>query len=169
MRSDIRSSFGRTDRTADGVPLTIELTLVSATTCAPLAGRAVYLWHCDRTGRYSLYSSGVTNQNYLRGVQEADANGAVSFTSIFPGLLLGPLAAHPLRGVSEPGGGDDVANKIATSQLALPQAACDRLRHRRSTRPSVDEPSRSRSRRTTSSATAHRWSSRRSRARRYSG
>jgi len=51
--------------------------------CAPLAGGAVYLWHCSREGNYSLYT--VTDQNYLRGVQEADGDGVVTFTSIFPG------------------------------------------------------------------------------------
>ena len=74
---------------ATGIPLSIKLTLVSASTCAVLAGRAVYLWHCDALGRYSLYTSGVTNQNYLRGVQEADANGLVTFTSIYPGCYAG--------------------------------------------------------------------------------
>ena len=57
VRSDIRSSFAGLSGTADGVPLTIVLTIVSASTCAPLAGRAVYLWHCDREGRYSLYTA----------------------------------------------------------------------------------------------------------------
>src|SRR5437868_3360972 len=68
VRSDIRSSFAGLSGTADGVPLSIALSLVSVSTCVPLASRAVYLWHCDRLGRYSLYSSGATSQNYLRGV-----------------------------------------------------------------------------------------------------
>src|SRR5688572_7157936 len=96
VRSDIRSSFVGLSGTADGVQLTLVLTLVSSSTCAPLAGQAVYLWHCDRPGRYSLYSSGVTNQNYLRGVQEANASGVVTFDDL-PRLLCGTLAAHPLR------------------------------------------------------------------------
>jgi hypothetical protein len=95
------------------VPLTLQLTIVSASTCAPLAGRAVYLWHCDALGRYSLYSSGATNQNYLRGVQEADAGGKVTFTSIYPGCYAA-LAAYPLRGLSEPRSSTSVANKSAT-------------------------------------------------------
>lgn len=67
VRSDIRASFNG----ATGVPLTIKLQLLNASgSCASLAGYAVYLWHCDRKGLYSLYSSGVTAQNYLRGVQE---------------------------------------------------------------------------------------------------
>ena len=45
VRSDIRPSFAGLSGTADGVPLTIALTIVSASTCSPLAGRAVYLWH----------------------------------------------------------------------------------------------------------------------------
>jgi hypothetical protein len=36
-----------------------------------------------------MYSSGITNENYLRGVQVADANGNVSFTTIFPGCYSG--------------------------------------------------------------------------------
>ena len=68
VRSDIRSSFAGLNGAADGVPLNIVLTIVSASSCAALGGYAVYMWHCDRLGRYSLYSSGVTNQNYLRGV-----------------------------------------------------------------------------------------------------
>jgi protocatechuate 3,4-dioxygenase beta subunit len=63
VRSDIRSSFAGLSGTATGVPLTVVLSIVSASTCAVLASRAVYLWHCDALGRYSLYSSGVTNQN----------------------------------------------------------------------------------------------------------
>src|SRR4029453_1536909 len=89
VRSDIRSSFAGLSGTADGIPLTIMLTIVSASTCAPLPGYAVYVWHCSREGLYSLYSPGVTDQNYLRGVQETDANGQVTFTSIFPACYSG--------------------------------------------------------------------------------
>ena len=35
------------------------------------AGVAVYWWHCDRDGKYSLYSEGIEDQNYLRGAQMA--------------------------------------------------------------------------------------------------
>jgi protocatechuate 3,4-dioxygenase beta subunit len=125
VRNDIRSSFAGLSGTADGVPLALELTIVSASTCAPLAGRAVYLWHCDRPGRYSLYSSGVTNQNYLRGVQEADANGKVTFTSIFPGCYAGRWPHIHFEVYPSLSGATNVANRSATSQIALPKAACD--------------------------------------------
>jgi protocatechuate 3,4-dioxygenase beta subunit len=125
VRSDIRSSFAGLSGTADGIPLTIALTIVSATTCAPLANRAVYLWHCDRAGRYSLYSNGVTNQNYLRGVQPADANGNVMFTSIFPACYSGRWPHIHFEVYPSLASATNVANKIATSQMAMPKATCD--------------------------------------------
>lgn len=87
VRSDIRSSFGSASGVADGVPTTVTLVISdSASNCAPLAGAAVYLWHCDIDGRYSMYSQGVTDQNYLRGVQETADDGSVTFTTIFPAV-----------------------------------------------------------------------------------
>lgn len=125
VRSDIRSSFAGLSGMADGAPLTIQLTIVATATCAPLEGRAVYIWHCDRPGRYSLYSSGVTNQNYLRGVQAADATGKVTFQSIFPGCYAGRWPHIHFEVFPSLAAATNVANKVATSQIALPKAACD--------------------------------------------
>jgi len=51
VRKDIRSSFGSSTTVATGVPLTINLTIQdSGAGCAPLAGAAVYVWHCDQGG-----------------------------------------------------------------------------------------------------------------------
>jgi protocatechuate 3,4-dioxygenase beta subunit len=115
VRSDIRSSFAGLTGTADGIPLTIALTIVSATTCDPLAAQAVYIWHCDRLGRYSLYSAGVTNQNYLRGVQAADAAGRITFQSIFPGWYAGRWPHIHFEVSPTLSGATSVANWIATS------------------------------------------------------
>ena len=124
VRSDIRPSFAGLSGIADGIPLTIALTLVSSSTCEPLAGRAVYLWHCDRLGRYSLYSSGATDQNYLRGVQAADAGGTVTFTSIFPACYAGRWPHIHFEVYPSLLGGDqrveqdgDIANRAAKSHL----------------------------------------------------
>jgi protocatechuate 3,4-dioxygenase beta subunit len=125
VRSDIRSSFAGMSGVAGGVPLTIALTIVSASTCAPLAGAAVYLWHCDREGRYSLYTQGVTNQNYLRGVQEADANGRLTFQSIYPGCYAGRWPHIHFEVYPNLSAATSVRNKTATSQIALPKAAND--------------------------------------------
>jgi hypothetical protein len=85
VRSDIRRSFGTAKGVARGLPLTIDLRLAGAATGIPAAGLAVYLWHADRDGNYSLYSPALTGENYLRGVQATGADGRVTFTSVFPG------------------------------------------------------------------------------------
>jgi protocatechuate 3,4-dioxygenase beta subunit len=85
----------------------------------------VYLWHCDRAGLYSLYSAGATNQNHLRGVQAANANGVVKFTTIFPGCYAGRWPHMHFEVYRSLTAATSVSNKIATSQIALPKAACD--------------------------------------------
>ena len=125
VRRDIRSSFAGLSGTAAGVPLTIDLTIVSASSCAPLAGRAVYIWHCDREGRYSLYNAGVTNQNYLRGIQESDASGRVSFTSIYPACYSGRWPHIHFEVFPSIASATSQNNKVATSQIALPKATND--------------------------------------------
>ena len=125
VRSDIRSSFGSSTTVAEGIPLTIQLTIEDGTDCAPLAGAAVYVWHCDRDGDYSLYSQAAANENYLRGVQEADDNGVVTFTSIFPACYSGRWPHIHFEVYPSLDMATDEANKIATSQVALPKESCD--------------------------------------------
>ena len=125
VRSDIRSSFAGLSGSAAGVPLVVELTLVDASTCAVLADRAVYLWHCDALGRYSLYSQGATNQNYLRGVQASDAGGKVRFTTIYPGCYSGRWPHIHFEVYPSLAKATSVRNKVATSQIALPKASND--------------------------------------------
>ena len=126
VRGDIRSSFGGSSGTAEGVPMRLELSITDlADGGAPFAGVAVYVWHCDREGRYSMYSDGVTDQNYLRGVQIADANGRVSFTSIFPACYTGRWPHIHFEIYPDQDGITDTATVIATSQVALPQDVSD--------------------------------------------
>ena len=125
VRSDIRSSFGSSTTTAQGVPLTIRLTVRNASTGDALAGAAVYLWHCDRDGNYSLYSSGFENENYLRGVQELDATGTATFTTIFPGAYPGRWPHAHFEVYSDVAGAISSGPIVKTSQLALPKEACD--------------------------------------------
>ncbi len=89
VRSDLTKSFGSASGVAKGVPLTVELVVQDSAKCTPLAGAAVYVWHCDAEGRYSMYDDEIGNENYLRGVQAADAQGKVTFTTIFPGAYQG--------------------------------------------------------------------------------
>jgi protocatechuate 3,4-dioxygenase beta subunit len=126
VRSDIRSSFGGMSGTADGVPMTLELTISDlAGGGVPFEGVAVYVWHCTREGGYSLYSDGVTDQNFLRGVQVADAAGKVSFTSIFPACYDGRWPHVHVEVYPDEASITDATNAIATSQVALPQDVCE--------------------------------------------
>ncbi|MEQ3554993.1 intradiol ring-cleavage dioxygenase [Pseudonocardia nematodicida] len=126
VRSDIRSSFGTGSATAAGVPTTLELTITDlANGGTPFAGTAVYVWHCDRDGDYSMYSSGLESENYLRGVQIADDAGTVRFTSVFPACYEGRWPHVHFEVYPDQASITDASNAIATSQLALPQDACE--------------------------------------------
>ena len=126
VRSDLRSSFGDAGGTAEGVPLTLELAIADlANGGVPFAGVAVYVWHCDREGRYSMYSEGVTEENYLRGVQIADDDGKVRFTSIFPACYTGRWPHIHFEVYPDQASITDSTTAIATSQVALPKNACD--------------------------------------------
>ncbi len=123
VRQDIRSSFAGATGVAAGVPLTIKLQLVNVNaSCASLAGAAVYLWHCDREGRYSMYTAGITGENYLRGVQEADSTGLVTFTTIFPGCYDGRMPHMHFEVYPTLAKSTSAANRIKTSQLGFPTA-----------------------------------------------
>ena len=125
VRKDIRSSFGSSSGVAAGVPLSIRLALEDGADCAPLAGAAVYVWHCDQAGNYSLYSQAAANENYLRGVQAAGDDGVVTFDSIFPACYQGRWPHIHFEVYPSLETANDEANKIATSQIALPKEVCD--------------------------------------------
>lgn len=124
VRSDIRSSFiGSSTSVAAGVQLTLTLTIVDVNTgCAPLAGYAVYIWHCDRDGKYSLYD--LPNESYLRGVGVTDANGQLTFTTIFPGCYAGRWPHIHFEVFSSLATATSGRYATLISQLAMPAAAC---------------------------------------------
>ncbi len=88
-----------------GLPLVLELTIVSANTCKPIKGADVEIWHCDALGNYSGYDSGsssggpgggpgghatpTSSTRYLRGHQRSNAAGKASFLTVFPGWYQG--------------------------------------------------------------------------------
>ena len=123
VRRDIRSSYDISTNVAEGVPLTIRLTARDASTGDALVGAAVYLWHCDRDGRYSLYT--LPEENYLRGVQETDASGTVEFTSVFPGCYDGRWPHIHFEVYSSLADATSSGPIVKTSQIALPKEACD--------------------------------------------
>ncbi len=122
MRADLRTSFGALIPIAEGLQLDLELTLVDAAGCIPLAGHAIYLWHCDSAGRYSLYD--LPEANYLRGVGVADDAGQVRFTTIFPGCYPGRwphVHFEVFRSLEAAVSGEA---SLLTAQFALPEAEC---------------------------------------------
>ncbi|PPH03468.1 3,4-dioxygenase subunit beta [Rathayibacter sp. AY1F6] len=124
VRSDLRTSIGG-GATADGVPLALTLTILDAANGdVPFAGAAVYVWHCDAHGDYSMYSRGVEDETYLRGVQVADASGVVSFASIVPACYPGRWPHIHFEVYPGADSITDASNAIATSQVALQEEAC---------------------------------------------
>ncbi|HEX2705033.1 MAG TPA: hypothetical protein VHM65_04685 [Candidatus Lustribacter sp.] len=127
VRSDITSSFGSTTAKAEGVPLTVRLTVKDVATSQALVGAAVYLWHADAQGRYSMYSQGVSAENYLRGVQSTEVSGTATFTSVYPGCYDGRwphIHFEVYRSVEEATAAGQI---VKTSQIALPQATCEQV------------------------------------------
>jgi protocatechuate 3,4-dioxygenase beta subunit len=106
-----------------GVPLTLTLKLVNVSnSCGPIVGAAVYIWHCDKDGQYSGYSSGANGnhagETYLRGIQVTDSNGQVSFTTIYPGWYAGRITHIHFQVYLH----DNLnVTATATTQLAFPQ------------------------------------------------
>lgn len=126
VRSDIRSSFGGANGTAAGVPLEITLAVTDvAGGGGPMVGAAVYVWHATSGGEYSMYSDGITEENYLRGVQITDDNGEVTFTSVFPGCYSGRWPHVHFEVYPDEASIADADNAIATSQIALPEEQCN--------------------------------------------
>ncbi len=90
-RSDVR--VDPTDGiTRPGVLMTLGITLqeVSGSSCGPLAGAKVDIWHCDAGGTYSdEAANNSVGKKFLRGYQISDDTGSVQFTTIYPGWYSG--------------------------------------------------------------------------------
>ena len=73
-----------------GVPLALgfNVSRVNGSSCVPLSGAYVDIWHCDALGTYSDVS-GAQGQKFLRGYQVTDSSGAAAFTTIYPGWYTG--------------------------------------------------------------------------------
>jgi protocatechuate 3,4-dioxygenase beta subunit len=128
VRSDIRSSFAGSTTTAQGIPLQLDLRVLDvAKACEPLANCAVYLWHCNRDGEYSLYGRGVAQENYLRGVQFTDRTGSVRFQSIFPACYQGRFTHLHIEVFRSGGPTLRELKGILTTQLTVARDICASL------------------------------------------
>ena len=116
-----------------GTPLTLRFQVVDSFSCQPLPGALVSIWHANASGLYSGVRNvmlgtdmnpegGVvdtTDQNFLRGTQQTDSEGRVSFNTIFPGWYR-PRPTHAHIMVFPPDFGE-----VATTQLYFPDEVCD--------------------------------------------
>ncbi|WP_150462425.1 dioxygenase family protein [Nesterenkonia ebinurensis] len=125
IRQDITTSLDGGE-TVQGVPLEVRFTLLNAQQeAAPFAGAALYAWMCDAQGRYSMYSEGVEDQTWLRGVQVADEAGELSFTAIYPACYTGRWPHIHFEVYQSVEDIEDYTNAIAVSQMALPEDISD--------------------------------------------
>ncbi|WP_367772791.1 intradiol ring-cleavage dioxygenase [Flavobacterium sp. WC2421] len=110
------------DRTGIGFTINITINNTNAS-CAALAGAIVDIWHCDKDGYYSEYggtgmqSADFTSVHFLRGRQTTNANGKVSFTSVFPGWYSG-RATHIHVHVYNSSG-----TSLLVTQIAFPEGS----------------------------------------------
>ncbi|WP_236250574.1 intradiol ring-cleavage dioxygenase [Microbulbifer sp. ALW1] len=113
VRSDITE--GKT-----GVPLTLVLNLVDVNNgCAPITNASVYVWHCDKDGRYSGYSQPGADERgttYCRGIQDVDSDGMALFETIYPGWYSGRITHIHFQVFLF-----SSSTATATSQIAFPQ------------------------------------------------
>ena len=82
LRRDIREGH-------PGTPLALHLTVLNASTCKPIKGAVVDIWHADAAGNYSGFGSEASSRTFLRGIQKTDRNGLAVFTTIYPGWYQG--------------------------------------------------------------------------------
>jgi len=82
LRRDIRDGH-------PGTVLTLRLRVVNASTCAPIKGAAVDIWHADAAGNYSGFGAGASSRTFMRGIQKTDKNGLALFTTVYPGWYQG--------------------------------------------------------------------------------
>ncbi len=126
-RSDIRSDPA-TGAVKAGVPLTLNVRLSqvsSSGTCTALAGALVDLWHCDALGLYSdIGQQRTVGQKSLRGYQVSDANGAVQFTTIYPGWYMGRAVHIHFKVRTNPGGSSGLE---FTSQMFFDESLTDTI------------------------------------------
>jgi protocatechuate 3,4-dioxygenase beta subunit len=126
IRKDIRRSFLSTRTKAKGVEVRLDLTVINTRSeCTPVSGFAVYNWHCDRNGYYSLYT--LPGESYLRGVQVSDDSGRLSFVTIFPGCYPGRWPHMHLEIFTSVEEATNGRNAILTTQLAMPRHTCNEV------------------------------------------
>ena len=112
VRRDIRE--GR-----PGTRLDLATTVVDVSTCKPINGALVDIWHCDAGGTYSGFAQeGTEVKTFMRGIQRTNKSGLATFVTVYPGWYSG-RTVHIHVQVSLGG------NVLHTGQLFFPEALTD--------------------------------------------
>ena len=101
-----------------GTSLALRAKVVDASTCKPLEGAAVDIWHCDAAGIYSGFGQGAGNRTFMRGIQRTDATGLAVFQTVYPGWYPGRTVHIHVK--VHLGG-----NVVHTGQLYFPDSVTD--------------------------------------------
>lgn len=72
-----------------GTTLILQLAVVDASTCKPIRGASVDIWHADAAGNYSGFGAGSGSRTFMRGIQKTDARGIATFRTVYPGWYPG--------------------------------------------------------------------------------
>ncbi|KAF8179205.1 Intradiol ring-cleavage dioxygenase [Pholiota molesta] len=121
-----------------GVPLYMEYQIIDTTSCEPLSGAYVDVWHANATGVYSgviarrngnSHDAANARRTHNRGIQKTDPDGVVSFQTIFPGHYTGRTHHVHLittTGASETSGGVLTGGHVShVGQVFFDQALTD--------------------------------------------
>src|SRR5437764_10773283 len=107
-----------------GTPLLLHLTVVDASTCRPIKGAAVDIWHADAGGVYSGETvEDTVGQTFMRGIQRTNAHGLASFQTVYPGWYTGRTVHIHVK--VHIGG-----NVVHTGQLFFPDTLTDKVYRR---------------------------------------
>jgi len=105
-----------------GAALTLRLTVVNASSCKPIKGAAVEIWHCDAGGIYSA-TGAEADERFLRGIQRTDAKGLALFKTLYPGWYQGrTVHIHTMVHIG--------GNVVHTGQLYFPASVTDTVYRR---------------------------------------
>ena len=106
-----------------GTPLTLRLKVVNASTCKPIRGALVDIWHADAVGVYSGFGEGAASRTFMRGIQRTNAEGLAIFQSVYPGWYTGRTVHIHVK--VHLGG-----SVVHTGQLYFPDAVTDAVYRR---------------------------------------
>jgi protocatechuate 3,4-dioxygenase beta subunit len=113
-----------------GIPLTLDLRVVTVGSCAPIRNARVDVWHSNSHGIYSGYegqrgvgsapAQSATGKAFLRGTQLSDKDGRAQFRTIYPSWYYGRTPHIHFKVFLQP-------REVAVGQLFFTDEISDRV------------------------------------------